>query len=264
MAINIINLQQSNSFSGWTRNKRALTSGEGCSKTRRNVRPEPETNLITNIQIHVQLFAAIALRSHDQVPWPWHGTAEEFNMRLILFSSHKATPLSVTEAWRLNVHRQLRWLTRETRIMSLQSPDWATTCAETGTETKFCESHLVKKHAFPHVFTSFPWTDYFELFMRIKRVLSSRMPVSTALIPTMVHVMDMAIVCPSTSGPWRQKLLSSNFFQSNGFARLNMAQHQQPSKSWQWKKNANVMCKARLPKEECPSACFRSSWNVLP
>lgn len=37
MAINIFNLQQSNSFSAWTRNKRALTSGEGCSKTRRNL-----------------------------------------------------------------------------------------------------------------------------------------------------------------------------------------------------------------------------------
>ena len=54
-----------------------------------------------------------------------------------------------------------------------------------------------------------------------------------------------------------------------------MAQHQQPSKSWQWKKNANVMCKARLPKEgmsirmlplilKCPSLVLQMFFACSP
>ena len=74
MAINIINLQQSNSFSGWTRNKRALTSGEGCSKTRRNVRPEPETNNYSQLL-------------QTQVPWPGPMTVT-WNGRRIQHAAH--------------------------------------------------------------------------------------------------------------------------------------------------------------------------------
>jgi len=80
----VINLQQSNSFSGWTRNKRALTSREGCSKTRRNLLPETKTNLTTNIQIHVQLFAAIA--DSGPMTMTWNGERIQHAAHFIFIS----------------------------------------------------------------------------------------------------------------------------------------------------------------------------------